>query len=282
MSQIKRIGIDTSKAVFTLHGVDQAGQPVLRTNLRRAQMILFFKKLPPTDQLPWKPAPGRLASLGSIAGRPWPHRAPASTAIRETPLREARQERPQRRRGDLRGRWASGDAVRAGKDRHPTGAGDGPEGARDVGQRTQLVNALRGHGAEFGVIAAKGDPTDPAPARGDRGRDRHPVRRQGDAGAIWPGNRPSSDSRIKAIEVKLIAMHKANPRSAGCWPPSRASVRSSRADPGNRGRSGSVQIRPSSGGLARTGAKGTFAGPVASNAWAASAVLAMNGCASCW
>jgi len=25
-----------------------------------------------------------------------------------------------------------------------------------VGQRTQFVNALRGHGAEFGVIAAKG------------------------------------------------------------------------------------------------------------------------------
>ena len=29
MSQIKRIGLDTSKAVFTVHGVDQAGQPVL-------------------------------------------------------------------------------------------------------------------------------------------------------------------------------------------------------------------------------------------------------------
>jgi hypothetical protein len=29
MSQFKRIGIDTSKAVFTLHGVDQTGQPVL-------------------------------------------------------------------------------------------------------------------------------------------------------------------------------------------------------------------------------------------------------------
>ena len=49
MSQIKRIGIDTSKAVFTRHGVDQAGQPVLRTNLRRAQMIPYFKNLPPTE-----------------------------------------------------------------------------------------------------------------------------------------------------------------------------------------------------------------------------------------
>ena len=49
MTQIKLIGIDTSKAVFTLHGVDQAGLAVLRVNLRRAQMIPFFKKLPPTE-----------------------------------------------------------------------------------------------------------------------------------------------------------------------------------------------------------------------------------------
>jgi len=46
VTQIKRIGIDTSKAVFTLHGVDQADLAVLRVNLRRAQMIPFFKKLP--------------------------------------------------------------------------------------------------------------------------------------------------------------------------------------------------------------------------------------------
>jgi hypothetical protein len=39
MSEIKRIGIDTSKAVFTLHAIDQADRPVLRVNLRRAQML---------------------------------------------------------------------------------------------------------------------------------------------------------------------------------------------------------------------------------------------------
>ena len=47
MSQLTRIGVDTSKAVFTLHGVDAADRPVLRINLRRAQMIPFFRKLPP-------------------------------------------------------------------------------------------------------------------------------------------------------------------------------------------------------------------------------------------
>ena len=46
MTQYKRIGIDTSKAVFTLHGIEQKDRPVLRINLRRAQMIAFFKKLP--------------------------------------------------------------------------------------------------------------------------------------------------------------------------------------------------------------------------------------------
>ena len=49
MTQYKRIGIDTSKAVFTLHGIDQQDRPVLRINLRRAQMIPFFTKLPPTE-----------------------------------------------------------------------------------------------------------------------------------------------------------------------------------------------------------------------------------------
>ena len=49
MSQITRIGIDTSKAVFTLHCTDEGGKAVLRTNLRRAQMVPFFKKLPPTE-----------------------------------------------------------------------------------------------------------------------------------------------------------------------------------------------------------------------------------------
>src|SRR5208337_1724790 len=49
MSHITRIGIDTSKAVFTLHCVDDTGRAVLRTNLRRAQMVPFFRKLPPTE-----------------------------------------------------------------------------------------------------------------------------------------------------------------------------------------------------------------------------------------
>ena len=48
MTKISRIGIDTSKSVFVLHGVDGADQPVLRKKLRRKQMVEFFARFEPT------------------------------------------------------------------------------------------------------------------------------------------------------------------------------------------------------------------------------------------
>jgi transposase len=48
VEQIIRIGLDTSKHVFQLHGVNAAEQPVLRKKLRRTEMMTFFEKLPPT------------------------------------------------------------------------------------------------------------------------------------------------------------------------------------------------------------------------------------------
>jgi transposase len=46
---LKRVAIDTSKSVFTLHGVDAEERAVLRRDLRRGQMEAFFAKLPPTE-----------------------------------------------------------------------------------------------------------------------------------------------------------------------------------------------------------------------------------------
>ena len=45
---IIRIGLDTSKSVFQVHGVDEHEWPVLRRQLGRAQMEKFFAKLPAT------------------------------------------------------------------------------------------------------------------------------------------------------------------------------------------------------------------------------------------
>ena len=44
--QITTIGLDLAKSIFQIHGVDAAGQAVVRKSLRRSQMLPFFAKLP--------------------------------------------------------------------------------------------------------------------------------------------------------------------------------------------------------------------------------------------
>ena len=46
--KIMRIGADTSKSVFVVHGVDPAEQPLLRRKPRRKQVLEFFTRLEPT------------------------------------------------------------------------------------------------------------------------------------------------------------------------------------------------------------------------------------------
>ena len=43
--QISTIGIDLAKSVFQVHGVDAAGQVVVRRKLRRGQVMAFFASL---------------------------------------------------------------------------------------------------------------------------------------------------------------------------------------------------------------------------------------------
>lgn len=47
MNQVSTIGVDLAKSVFQLHGVDAAGEIVLRRQLRRGQMLEFFQNLSP-------------------------------------------------------------------------------------------------------------------------------------------------------------------------------------------------------------------------------------------
>jgi transposase len=47
MQSIWTIGLDIAKSVFQVHGVDAAGQVVLRRQVRRRQVLAFFQKLPP-------------------------------------------------------------------------------------------------------------------------------------------------------------------------------------------------------------------------------------------
>jgi transposase len=45
--QITTIGLDIAKNVFQVHGIDAKEEKVVRKQLRRGQVIAFFKALPP-------------------------------------------------------------------------------------------------------------------------------------------------------------------------------------------------------------------------------------------
>jgi transposase len=47
MDEISTIGLDIAKSVFQVHGVDVAGQVVIRRQLKRRYVLEFFQKLPP-------------------------------------------------------------------------------------------------------------------------------------------------------------------------------------------------------------------------------------------
>ena len=47
MTEVIMIGVDLAKNVFQVHGVDAEGGVVFRRQLRRTQMMPFFKKQPP-------------------------------------------------------------------------------------------------------------------------------------------------------------------------------------------------------------------------------------------
>ena len=47
MNNASTIGLDLAKKVFQVHGVDQAGEVLVRRTLRRSQVLAYFGKLAP-------------------------------------------------------------------------------------------------------------------------------------------------------------------------------------------------------------------------------------------
>ena len=68
MGETMRVGLDTSKHVFQVHGVDAAERPVLWQTLHRGQMERFFAGLAPT--VIGLEACGGGPSLGACLARP--------------------------------------------------------------------------------------------------------------------------------------------------------------------------------------------------------------------
>ena len=46
METITTVGLDIAKSVFQVHGIDTAGNVVVRRRLTRGRVLAFFEKLP--------------------------------------------------------------------------------------------------------------------------------------------------------------------------------------------------------------------------------------------
>jgi len=154
MSEITTIGIDLAKNVFQVHGVDAEGAPVVRRQLRRSQVLAFFAKLPP-------------CLVGMEACASAHHWGREIRALgHEVRLMPPRYVKPyvKRNKNDMADAEAICEAVTRPTMRFVEIKTPEQQSllmlhrTRQlfVRQRVMLVNALRGHLAEFGIVASVG------------------------------------------------------------------------------------------------------------------------------
>jgi transposase len=154
VDHISRIGMDTSKHIFQLHGVNAAETPILRKKLRRKEMVAFFAGLPPAV----------IAVEACGASHHWARLLQSfGHTVRLIPPQLVK---PYVKRGknDAADAEALCEAMSRPTMRFvPVKTAEQQAalmlvGVRDrlIRNRTQLANAIRGYAAEFGLAAAKG------------------------------------------------------------------------------------------------------------------------------
>ena len=152
--KITTIGLDIAKNVFQVHGIDAAEKVIVRKQLRRGQMLAFFKALPPC-----------LVGMEACATSHYWARELTKLGhqVRLMPAKDVKAY-VKRNKNDAADAEAICEAVRRPTMRFVQIKSVEQQGqlmlhrARDLlmRQRTQLINALRAHMAELGIVAAQG------------------------------------------------------------------------------------------------------------------------------
>ena len=152
--QVTTIGLDLAKHIFQLHGIDAKGRVVLRRRLRRAELLPFFEALPPC-----------LIGLEACGtAHHWARQLVAlGHTVRLMPLAYVKPY-VKRQKNDIADAEAICEAVTRPSMRFVPLKSEAQQSvlllhrSRDllVRQRTILVNAVRAHLAEFGIVAAHG------------------------------------------------------------------------------------------------------------------------------
>lgn len=231
---IVTVGLDISKHAFQVHGADKSGRALLRRQLRRDAVDEFFRKLPSC-----------LVGIEACASAHyWARRIAAlGHDVRLIPPTRVKPFVQRGKKNDAADAAAIAEAVtRPHMAFVPVKSEDQQavlmlHRTRDllVRQRTMLINALRAHLAEFGIIAAQGidrarkliaeldDAVIPEPAR-------FALRLIADQVA-------ECDTRIAAIEGHILAWHKTNETSRnlatipGIGPLTASAIAATVADP---------------------------------------------------
>src|SRR5438045_2865246 len=154
MKTIAVVGLDLAKSVFQVHAIDADGKVVVRRQLRRGEVLKFFGILSPC-----------LVGMEACASA---HHWARELVARghEVRLMPPAYVKPYVKRGKTDAADAEAIAEAATRPTMRFVAVKTAEQqavlmlhkVRDllVRQRTMLINALRGHLAEFGIIAARG------------------------------------------------------------------------------------------------------------------------------
>jgi len=212
MIEITTIGLDLAKSVFQVHGIDEQGRVVVRKRLRRSQVLGFFAGL--SRCLVGMEACAtahywarELMALGHEVQLMPPHYVKAYV---------------KRNKNDAADAEAICEAVNRPTMRFVPVKTAGQQSAlmmhraRDllVRQRTMLINALRGHLAEFGLVEAQGahkvaalvalirNSTDERVPDGAR-----------QVLAVIADQIDDVGAKVAALEAQILAWHKSNPVS---------------------------------------------------------------------
>ncbi|MDK9723237.1 MAG: IS110 family transposase [Rhodospirillales bacterium] len=265
--QISTIGLDIAKNVFQVHAVDVAGQVVVRRQLRRSEMLKFFRKL----------APCRVGMEACGTAHYWGRELAAlGHDVRLLPASRVKPYVKPGKKNDAADAAAILEAMdRPGMTHVPVKSVEQQavlmlHRSRDllVRHRTMLINAIRAHLSEMGFVARQGQggSKELLALLDEAGDERVPALVRA---ALLPlaGQLCEAEARITAYEAEIVAWHKGNAASLrladipGIGPITATAIAASIGDPKRfaSGRQfaawlGLVPRQNSSGGKDRLGA----------------------------
>src|SRR3979411_3174775 len=164
MQTITTIGLDIAKSVFQAHGVDATGEVVIRRQLKRRSVLAFFQKLPPCLAFSEKLPPCLVGIEACASSHHWSRELQAlGHTVRLMPPAYVKPY-VKRQKNDAADAEAICEAVtRANMRFVPTKTLEQQSCLMlhrtrhlFIRQQTAVINSIRAHLAEFGIVAPVG------------------------------------------------------------------------------------------------------------------------------